>query len=227
MGGAHVYRTLDGVVWDVVVGDDPGALRKGGFGVGANDPQNTSVFASAVFAGRLYVGIKHQGGAGGPAEVWRTANGLTWEQTGGDGFGDLANEGIDAMAVHAGRLYAGTINDANGAELWSTADGTTWSRDAAGGFGAPADNRRVRSMVSTGPRLALGMGNGNSSNDDSRGQILLVSTSLPALSAAGVAIALVLLLVAGSAALGQPRPPSRTSPSAESRRPAARGGSPA
>ena len=51
-----------------------------------------------------------------------------------DGFGDVNNSGIYAMAVFNSKLYAGTYNSTTGAEVWQY-DGTTWTQSNADGFG--------------------------------------------------------------------------------------------
>jgi hypothetical protein len=201
--GAHLYRSSDGVSWENVVGDDVGTtLHKGGFGSGSNDPNNSSIFAGAVLNGDLYVGIKHQGGTSGPSEVWQSADGLSWTQSGLDGFGDAANEGIDAMATSGGRLFVGTINTLNGAELWSTVDGSSWRNEASGGFGDASDNTRVRSMIARGDDLVLGLGNGQANHQDSRGEIFLFALpGVPGIGAAGAALLASLLAILGGVRL--------------------------
>jgi len=60
---------------------------------------------------------------------------LTWEQTNQNGF-EKQNKRISGMTVFDGNLYAGTINQADGAQVWRYDDGTTWTQVNQDGFGA-------------------------------------------------------------------------------------------
>ena len=54
-------------------------------------------------------------------EVWRTADGMDWEQVGFAGFGDPGNQlpyWGNSSAVHGDRLYVGTRNPDYGGEVW-------------------------------------------------------------------------------------------------------------
>ncbi len=68
----------------------------------------------------LYLAV---GNGSSGVEVWRSIDGLDWEQVALGGFGDSANTdlgGGGAVAEHGGRLYFGTWNLAHGGEIWST-----------------------------------------------------------------------------------------------------------
>ncbi len=92
--------------WSVVTSD--------GFG----NVNNTSIHALLVFENRLYaVTYNYMTGL----EVWRTADGTTWEQVGFAGLGDSNNSWTywdNAIAAFDNRLFIGTTNWANGGEVW-------------------------------------------------------------------------------------------------------------
>ena len=54
-------------------------------------------------------------------EVWRSGDGVSWEQVGPDGLGDSNNYSPNwdnSADVFNGRLFIGTGNWANGGEVW-------------------------------------------------------------------------------------------------------------
>jgi hypothetical protein len=133
--GTEVWRTADGLTWEQANTD--------GFG----DVNNMNVFALVPFGDHLYAATDNStmgGGTGG--EVWRTADGTTWDQVNTDGFGDANNIVAWTMAVFTDTLYVGTLNLANGAEIWRSTDGTTWEQANTDGFG-DANNERAASMT--------------------------------------------------------------------------------
>ena len=66
----------------------------------------------AVFNDSLYLGTGNA-----VAKVWRTDDGVIWEQANIDGFGDNDNKRIHSLIVFDGYLYAGTGNR-KGTEIW-------------------------------------------------------------------------------------------------------------
>ena len=162
--GAHVFRKYPSQPWEMVVGGNGnsygGANSASGFGSGTGNPVNERIFASAVFNGYLYFGVKHPDTSTSPARLWRSADGINWYQVGGDGFGNPDNYGIDSMLVYNNKLYVGTMNPNTGAELWSSNDGSTWTLVSGDGFGNPVVNQKIRSMVVHNSSLYLGTGNG-------------------------------------------------------------------
>ena len=76
-----------------------------------------------TFAGLLYAGTYNQTSG---AQVWRTADGDSWEQIIPDGFGNPNNVEISSMAIHRATLYAATRDRGDGGELWRTYDGFNW-----------------------------------------------------------------------------------------------------
>jgi hypothetical protein len=78
------------------------------------------------------------------AEVWRSSTGDpgSWTQCNADGFGDVKNSHLFALAAFDGYLYAVTAQWAawhtdthTGVEVWRTSDGTTWNQVNTDGFG--------------------------------------------------------------------------------------------
>lgn len=54
-------------------------------------------------------------------QVWRSADGLVWEQVVANGFGDGNNDATlwnSATLLYQGRILIGTWNDVEGGELW-------------------------------------------------------------------------------------------------------------
>lgn len=107
-GGAEVWRcrVCDNSDWQKVVDN--------GFG----NPDTRGISALEVFDQQLYffVGNRETG-----MEVWRTSNGTQWQQVGFGGFGNAKNRSTNydnSVAVHGGKLYAGTVNFAGGADVW-------------------------------------------------------------------------------------------------------------
>ncbi|MFH1737000.1 MAG: hypothetical protein ABH838_03805 [Actinomycetota bacterium] len=109
---------------------------------GLNLPSNQVIFAQESFGGYLYVATANEStGANAGGEIWRTADGTTWEcVVGGDapvapnpgrGFGrGTDNAGIASLCIYDGNLYAGTMNSVLadvGAEIWCSPDGRNWT----------------------------------------------------------------------------------------------------
>lgn len=121
--GAQVWRSADGLMWKKVASD--------GFGRGKK--MHRSVRSLVEFGDYLYAGT----GAEfiGTGAVYRTKDGVHWEQAAEDGFGKpQANQHVYALGVYQGALYAGTFNP-YGAEVHRTKDGVTWEKISEGGFG--------------------------------------------------------------------------------------------
>ena len=67
---------------------------------------------------------------------------LTWTQVNTDGFGEVNNQSVGAMAIYNSKLYAGTSNNL-GAEVWEY-DGVDWTKVNTDGFG----NSEINSIYS-------------------------------------------------------------------------------
>lgn len=120
----QIWRTFDGIHWEMVVGDgfgNPGEDGMGGF---------------ADYAGYLYVGAGTWGDYGG--QIWRTKNGVQWEPVILDGFGYPLNVKVDGLVVYAGELYAYTVNWVEGSYLFRTKDAKSWEAANEPGWGDPS-----------------------------------------------------------------------------------------
>lgn len=123
--GAEIWRTLDGTSWEQVNTD--------GFG----DMHNQWP-SFAVYNGYLYVGTANdttETHTGTGTQIWRSANGTTWEQVVGNGFGDSTNGGSDVLLSFEDALYSGTYNRTSGTQIRRTVDGVHWMKIAPDGFG--------------------------------------------------------------------------------------------
>ena len=122
LAGSQVWRTngtVNGagpqVIWEQV--------DTGGFG----NTYNGGILSSIVFNGSLYMGtMNFENGA----EIWRTSNGLAWEQVTGSGFMDSAagfkafgNGYMWCMFNYSGMLFIGTLNPILGCQVWRSASG--------------------------------------------------------------------------------------------------------
>ncbi|HMD90788.1 MAG TPA: hypothetical protein VKF38_16655 [Anaerolineaceae bacterium] len=85
-----------------------------------------------VFNGYLYYGTtnKVQG-----AEIWRTADGLSWNKVGAGGLGSVGNFALRPELVYNNQLYVLSLNY-DGFQLFRTSDGITWEKVVDKGFGA-------------------------------------------------------------------------------------------
>jgi hypothetical protein len=86
-------------------------------------------------SGSVFSGSQKQGG-----DIWRSADGITWEQIGEPGLGNPHNASFNFVVFHD-RLYAlaNNIND-HGVEVWVSGDGVTFTRIEEGGFGDATNN---------------------------------------------------------------------------------------
>lgn len=177
--GCEIWRTADGIHWDQVVGNNA-PYMSGGFG----NPDNTGAWSIEEFNGYLYVGTMNwdfsdQGGC----EIWRSQDGLIWEQVVDHGFRPFMSseerekEAINTyawiMQVYKDQLYLGTFNSrvwlfddaGTGCQLWRTPDGTTWEKvllpdglngTYKDGFGE-SENYGIRRMVIYNNELYVGI----------------------------------------------------------------------
>lgn len=125
--GYQVWRSSNGVDFEIVVG--PGTDYKGGFGSRSG---NHAPLDLHVFDGRMYIGGADIRGF----EVWRTPDGVTYEQVASKGLKDKGNMYSWRFATFDGQIWLGTYNVYNllfgpghkGAGLWrsSTGDNKSW-----------------------------------------------------------------------------------------------------
>lgn len=99
---AEVWRTADGSNWEKV------------------DERGHNGCADLIeFDGYLYCGSWD-------GAVWRSDDGIAWQDVVTGGFGD-PNNGIARFAVYNNLLYAGTWNGTTGTQIWRTNDGVNWT----------------------------------------------------------------------------------------------------
>lgn len=141
--GPQFWRTADGTTWENVT--PPGSI--------GSDYRWVSVMAS--LGGHLYAALDRGNQNALGAEIWRTADGQTWQQVASGGFGDPYNTGVLSLVEYNGYLYAGTRHgdwqdDAHpngplGGEVWRY-DGTNWVRVNDPGFG-DVEAHRVEKLI--------------------------------------------------------------------------------
>lgn len=107
--GPQLWRSNDGDNWQPTTA--PGSADAG-------DANNEEIESLFVFGGQLYASVRN---AVTGIEVWHSADGMAWEQSNADGFGDSDNAGTNqsnATAEFLSRLFVGTENVVDGGELW-------------------------------------------------------------------------------------------------------------
>jgi hypothetical protein len=169
--GCEIWR-YNGITWEQVVGHIA-PIVKGGFG----NAENMAISDLEVFDGYLYAGTMNwdftlKGGC----EVWRTKDGVEWEQVVAHGFKPYMSEtdlltGVTNtylwnMEVFRNQLYVGTfnscyrfiINAGIGGQLWRTNDGKSWEKiplPNGDGFGEK-ENYGIRAMTVYNNELYIG-----------------------------------------------------------------------
>ncbi|MEI8133090.1 MAG: IPT/TIG domain-containing protein, partial [Leptolinea sp.] len=94
--GSSIWRSLDGKNWV--------NTNSGGFGRGKDTPV---VSGFTVFGGQLYASTATWTEIDVPGQIWRTSNGINWEEVVPDAFG-VSGSGV-SVAIHVvynGYLYA-------------------------------------------------------------------------------------------------------------------------
>lgn len=139
--GAQLWRTSNASAggW--------AAVTTNGFG----DTANGGINHLLAFSGQLYAGTWNWNSAANASnggQLWRSADGTSWQRVVEAGFGDATNGEIFRLIVFNHQLYASTwsYTDTHGAELWRSADGTSWSRVVTNGFGE-ANNAAILSLA--------------------------------------------------------------------------------
>ena len=94
--GAQIWRSQDGLTWERVL--DFGGTDYGG----QNDTNNSRITSMATGGSYLYAGTRNTTTGG---EVWRSPDGITWEQFGSDGFGSSNYTDVTAMYEFIGLIY--------------------------------------------------------------------------------------------------------------------------
>ncbi len=138
-----IWRSQNGTSWTEVVTD--------GFG----NPNN-GIARFAVYSDTLYAGTWTSG-----TELWRTTDGVNWEQFGLDGLdGNLENGGAIATEEFDANLYWGIGNWVTGAQLWHT-EGITLTAIITNGFGI-TQNASVSALAAFGGHLYASLWNTDS-----------------------------------------------------------------
>ncbi len=150
---AEIFRSPDGLIWEKIIDD--------GFG----DMHNLWAYPFAVFNGELYVALRNNADG---VEIWRTNNGLDWEQANINGMADdmyqTHRDMIRQLMVYNGYLYATIRNDFNTAiqdcwlEVWRSQNGTDWAQIGGNGLGDPANNVEGRGIEVYNNCLYIGTG---------------------------------------------------------------------
>lgn len=131
---------------------------------GLNDPNNSYAPAVTQFKGYLYLSttanesgfvFSNSHKLGG--DIWRSQDGVKWEQIGKPGLGNTHNSSFNFVTFHD-KLYAiaNNIND-HGIEIWVTEDGQSFSEIEKGGFGDMNSDWAVGFVFTD--RLILGVSN--------------------------------------------------------------------
>lgn len=148
--GARIYSSITGTNWTQAAIAD-------GFGHAALN----AIVDFQSFNGRLYAtATDDKAVPTGIGEIWSTADGTNWAQSGAAGLGNANNRGFYKMEVFGGWLYAGSRNSVNGAELLRTQDGTNWAQANIDGFGS-VNNVIIWGLKSFGGWLWAGTANAN------------------------------------------------------------------
>lgn len=174
--GCEIWRSSDGIHWQQVVGHNA-PYAKGGFG----NPDNSGAWSIEEFNGQLYVGTMNWDFSDtGGCEVWRSSDGLVWEQVVDHGYKPLMSDDTKkaintyawAMEVFQDELYMGTFNsrlwlfneEGTGCQLWKTKDGASWEKvdlpDGMGGYQdgfGEGENYGIRRMVIYNDELYFGI----------------------------------------------------------------------
>jgi PKD repeat protein len=135
--GAEIWRTSDGTTWEQVETD--------GFGDSHNQFPNLAVYDDNLYISFANDSTDSYTGIG--TQVWRSADGDSWERVVADGFGDDTNGGSDVLFSFGAYLYAATYNDETGSQLWRTDDGLNWTKAAPDGFGDSNNHSTYGSAV--------------------------------------------------------------------------------
>ena len=109
-----------------------------------------------VFKGALYVvsnNVSTADGSHAPEQIWRTYDGVKWEEVVSDGFGIPGTWwGLGGLADYQGYLYVGVAtyddntNTSTGGQIWRSQDGKHWRPVVQDGFGS-TNNIKVDGLV--------------------------------------------------------------------------------
>lgn len=117
-----------------------------------NKPELDKVTSFYQFKGELYAAME----GAGPFQLWRTADGLAWEQVGQDGFGDPNATSPGSLLEWRADLYMGAGFPGL---LWRSTDGDQWV-PVVGPWTSDPQNYKVESLVAYMGDLVLVTDNG-------------------------------------------------------------------
>ncbi len=134
---------------------------------GFTDPNNSYAPAVTEFRGYLYLsttanesGFVFSNSRKLGGEIWRSADGVKWEQIGKPGLGNPHNSSFNFVTFHD-KLYAIAFNlNDHGIEIWVTGDGQNFTEIEKGGFGDKNSDSAVGFVFAD--RLIIGVANSDS-----------------------------------------------------------------
>ncbi len=140
-----IFTSFEGALYTVVGYDNEGVLTYHLWRSISGDPGTWEdvaqfpwpVAAFATFKGALYASSDWYDG--GPAQVWRSFDGMGWEPVTEDGFGDPANINTANFGQKDGYLYVSLASFEGGGDIWRTKDGMHWKPVTTDGLGNPSN----------------------------------------------------------------------------------------
>jgi hypothetical protein len=149
--GGTIWRTSNGAAWTQV--SSPGFSSP-------FTKTNAAIIDLATFNGQLYAST---GWGGFPGQLWRTNDGLSWQQVASNAFGTGNGNAvaIAPLAIFNNRLYAGTCGGSRPAQIWrsDTGDSLSWTNVVTNGNDSP-NSRCVTGFVTFGANLYAAVENG-------------------------------------------------------------------
>jgi len=122
---------------------------------GFGDPNNIILNSGIVYQDHLYMGTGNMGGLG---QVWRTADGTTWERVGETTFTTPNQSNAQLLGEQGGKLLIGLEDYTVGAQVWAY-DGTdpgspsAFTRANNDGFGLNVSPSVICSEISNGAQF--------------------------------------------------------------------------
>jgi hypothetical protein len=108
--GAQVWRSFDGLTWERVLDFGSGLLFDG-----LGDPNNGRITSLQTSGNYLYAGTKNTAAG---TEVWRSPDGITWEQYGSNGFGSASYTDVSAIHTFLNLVYFGMEDSTSGGAIF-------------------------------------------------------------------------------------------------------------